>query len=348
MSTPKNILVYAEVDDRNCQQQVVDLAQSAGSSITVCEVVPSQPRSGDSRGVVERVHELRWALAFQRLRQICDRFAEHMDIDYGVFSGEPFIAITEQVHEQGFDLVVHISPEADRSPFAGLNATGMHLMRKCPSAVWAMRAPTETNSNDVVVAVDRERGVRAERADGFARFILETALAHARARSGKLHLVHAWQPFGTELLDHPSLALSDEEREFYCSQQRVESEDWFRGLLRDALGADVSEIILLDTTPEPGDFTAPNGVEVYPHLCLDDPVRAVTGVLEATGSGLLVMGNVGSSAHPGVLIGPTTESLLAQCRVPTLALKPSDYVSPLFMSPYKAPGGASVNEIERL
>ncbi|MEM6485863.1 MAG: universal stress protein [Pseudomonadota bacterium] len=294
------------------------LAHSA--SITVCEVVPSQPKAIDAMGVVERVHELRWSLAFQRLRQICERFSEHMEIDYGVFAGEPFIAITEQVIEQGFDLVVHISKQDDAGPAAGLNATGMHLMRKCPCAVWAihpnLRRAEEPGADslpdtDTLVAIDRDHGPLAARADTFAQRVLAIAADYAIARGGRLHVMHAWQPFGHELLEHPSLKLDEKGREFYRSQQRVETQTWFDETLKS----------LADSLPAK--------VELAPVLRCQEPVSAVLEALDETNAGLMVLGNVGSSRHPGVLIGPTTESLLAQCNVPTLALKPDDYITPL-------------------
>ena len=334
MASGGKILVYAEVDDGSSLQQVVDYALDSGSTITVCEVVPAPPRNSDSQGVIERVYECRWALAFQRLRQICDRFSEHMEIDYGVFSGEPFIAITEQVQEQGFDLVAHISSfSADDAPFATLNATGMHLMRKCPCAVWAIRAGTNSTNSDIVVALDRDRGPQADRAELFGQRIISTALEHARARGGSLHIVHAWEPFGLELLDHPSLALSTEEREFYCSQQRVETESWFYELLSQFASEAPSQAEGVEQTSATRQWLGENKVEITSSLLFAKPLAAIKSVLFETQAGLLVLGNVGSSSHPGVLIGPTTESLLAQCAVPTLALKPADYVSPLSRPP---------------
>ncbi|MEO0438112.1 MAG: universal stress protein [Pseudomonadota bacterium] len=334
MVSGRKILVYAEVDDGSCLQQVVDYALDSASSITVCEVVPAPPRNSDSQGVIDRVYEFRWALAFQRLRHICDRFSEHMEIDYGVFSGEPFIAITEQVQEQGFNLVVHISSFSDNdAPYATLNATGMHLMRKCPCAVWAIRAATSASNEDVVVALDRDRGPHADRAELFAQSIISTALEHAKASGGRLHIVHAWEPFGLELLDHPSLALNAEEREFYCSQQRVETETWFHALMSQFASEVAQTAPGRENTSTTRQWQAENGVKITSSLQFQKPLAAIKSVLRDTQAGLLVLGNVGSSSHPGVLIGPTTESLLAQCTVPTLALKPADYVSPLSRPP---------------
>ena len=83
-----DILVYAEVDDSNCLEQVVKVAAAHGAAITVCEVVPPAPRDTDSQGIVERVSKLRWTQAFRRLRRIVDHFSGHMVIDYSVFTGE--------------------------------------------------------------------------------------------------------------------------------------------------------------------------------------------------------------------------------------------------------------------
>lgn len=307
----RDILVYAEIDDADCLSQVVAIAAAHGAAITVCEVVEPPPKMQDSRGVVERVSKLRWSRAFQRLRRICDHFAQHTVIDYSVFTGVPFVTITEQVVQQNFDLVVHISEPVQAATGIGLNATGMHLMRKCPCTVWALHPERIARTPSVVLALDRERAKGTRAAEAFAITLAETAVALAEARGAVLHVVHAWRAYGAELLADPELDFSESELRHYQSQQRTDSEQWFRRIIQRI------------------ESMAPDTLHVISHLEEGRAVQIVQAVVKDVSAGMLVLGTVGTSANPGVLIGATTESILAGCGTPVLALKPPGFVSPL-------------------
>lgn len=307
----RDILVYAETDDLACLEQVVSVARAHGAAITVCEIVEPPPEMQDSRGVIERVSKLRWSRAFQRLRRICDLFSSHTVIDYSVFTGVPFVTITEQVVQQDFDLVVHISDPVQVASGIGLNATGMHLMRKCPCTVWALHPARQSHSSDVVLALDRELASGTRVAEAFAMTLADAALGLAQTRNGNVHVIHAWQPYGVELLEDEALELSDSERQVYLQQQRADSEQWFKRVVQRI------------------ESVADDPLRVKPHLVESHAVPAVEEMVSQTKAGMLVLGTVGTSANPGVLIGATTESILSSIGTPVLALKPPGFVSPL-------------------
>jgi nucleotide-binding universal stress UspA family protein len=263
--------------------------------------------------VVERVAKLRWSRAFQRLRRICDLFDSQSVIDYSVFTGVPFVTITEQVVQQDFDLVVHISEPVQRASGIGLNATGMHLMRKCPCTIWALHPDRDHYSKTVVLALDRELAEGTGAAEAFAVSLAETALALAEARDGDMHVVHAWEPYGRELLDDPELELSDAEQQHYRRQQLRDSEQWFKRIVQRI------------------ESIAEDPVRVKSHLLEGRALPSVERIVSETHAGMLVLGTVGTSANPGVLIGATTESILAKVGTPVLALKPPGFISPLVL-----------------
>lgn len=307
----RDILVYAELSDADCLAQVVAIAKLHGAAITVCEVVEPPPRQHDSRGIVERVSKLRTSLAHQRLRAICEGFYPHTVIDYSVFTGIPFVTITEQVLQQDFDLVVHISEKVQGHPGIGLNATGMHLMRKCPCTVWTMHPARASQGANVLLALDREVAEETTVAEAFAMTIAESAVDLAAGRGGELHIIHAWRPYGHELLLDPVLGLGSDEVEFYRQQQRLDTEQWFKRLRQRIESIAPEELLVRATLVEGG------------------AVPVVLDAVEKTAAGTLVLGTVGTSANPGVLIGATTESILAACDTSVLALKPPGFVSPL-------------------
>ncbi|MEQ8515459.1 MAG: universal stress protein [Chromatocurvus sp.] len=306
----RDILVYAEIDDADCIARVVRLARAHGAAITLCEVVEPPPRTKDGRGVVERVSKLLAARASRRLRTLCEQFANEI-LDFSVFSGEHYLAITQQVVAQNYDLVVHISEPLHEGTGTGLNATGMHLMRKCPCTVWALHPARSPDRSDVVLALDREVAAETTVADAFAMTLAESAVSLAMAGGGQLHLVHAWRPYGHELLDDPELRLTIEEQDLYRRQQRKDTELWFRRITQRI------------------ESIAPEELAVHTRLMEGPSASSVLATLEEAGAGTLVLGTVGTSANPGVLIGLTTESILAACDTSVLVLKPPGFVSPL-------------------
>lgn len=307
-----DILVYAEVDDAASLAGIVQLARHQGAAVTVCDVVAASPEVSDSRGVMEKVSRLRWSSAFRRLRRLCEPFDDAMVIDYTVFTGIPFLAIIEQVIRQHFDLVVHISDPVVAESGTGLNATGMHLMRKCPCAIWALHPSRDSGgSQDVLLALDREAHVRDSGSDGFAMRLANAALAVARARGGDLHVLHAWETFGAEVLKEPELGLREAEVAAYRAEQRASSEQWFRGMFQRIESEGRAD------------------VKVHPHLIEGAVLPAVRRVVGESGADLITLGSIGTSAVPGVLIGTTAESILAAVGTSVLALKPPSFESPL-------------------
>ena len=59
------------------------------------------------------------------------------------------------------------------------------------------------------------------------------------------------------------------------------------------------------------------------------PDRAVMQVIEDHDIDLLIMGTIGRSNTPGILLGNTTERLLTQLPCSVLAIKPSGFQCPI-------------------
>jgi len=306
----RDILVYVEAYDEACLRQVDRLAQSQGAAITLCEVV-SMPHKAPEKGhIVDRITRLRRTRAQQRLRQASAFLSDHL-VDVHVLEGVHFIAITEHVMRQGFDLVVYISESPGGPGGKGLTATGMHLVRKCPCAIWALKAGPVSRNTDVLLAMDREVSDQTTRAEAFALGMTEVAITTAVAQQGKLRVLHAWRPYGYDLMGHAELGLGDSEWDEYLEQQRSETRDWFLRMTRRIRS------------------TAPEDLKIDFELAESDPLPTIKLALESSSTGTLVIGNVGISANAGVLIGTTAESILAAVEANVLALKPSGFVSPL-------------------
>ncbi|HKK23285.1 MAG TPA: universal stress protein, partial [Pseudohaliea sp.] len=275
MSLFRNILVYAEAADADCLAEVAALAEQSGAALSVCDVIAPAP-ARDAGGAVGRLKALDWSLAFERLRGLCAPHQGRVPLDYAVLTGNPFLAVTEQVTRQGFDLVVHISETTADAPGAALNPTGMHLVRKCPAAVWTLHPARAPGADGLLLAVDRELTAANDGPDRFARELATTACAMAAARGAPLHLVHAWQPYGEALLDHPRAGLSPTDVASYLADQEADHAAWF-GRLADDVAAG-----------------AP-GVVIERHLERGAPVTTIPRLARKTGAALVVLGTVGTS-----------------------------------------------------
>lgn len=309
MTTFQNILVYAEAADGDCLAQVVDLAERQGATVSVCDVIEPAP-SLDPDGTVARLQALDWKLAFERLRALCAPFTGRVAIEYTVLTGNPFLTVTEQVIQQRFDLVVHISRTSAEAAGARLNPTGMHLVRKCPCAVWTLHPEQLEPRSGVVLAVDRDTVSGGPAADAFALELAASASTLAGARGATLHLVHAWTPYGAALLEHPQAELSPGAADRYLQAQREDHQAWF-----DALCDRIAEVC--------------SEIPVERHLLEGPAVLKVPELTRAVNAELLVMGTIGTSTVPGVLIGTTAEAILSAASTPVLAIKPRGFTTPI-------------------
>jgi len=70
-----------------------------------------------------------------------------------------------------------------------------------------------------------------------------------------------------------------------------------------------------------------------PHVNLvkERAPKAISSLSEAVGADLIVMGTVGRTGIPGMIIGNTAEEVLQTTKASILAVKPSGFVSPVIL-----------------
>ncbi len=307
MKRLSNILVYAEAADEDCLGQVVALAARHKAKLTVCDVIEAPPGLPDQDGAMAQIKKISWQRAFESLRTLCTPHMANTAIDYTVLIGDAFIVITEQVIRQHFDLVVHISSVSARS--RGLNPTGMHLVRKCPCPVWSMLAGSTKEPEHVVLAVDYDALQGQADSDQMALALAE-ATALITPPHTTLHIVHAWLPYGAPLLEEGLDDLNAQEATDYATAQERHYAAWLDGLAERL--AEVAQ-----------------DREIETHLVRGPVATVVLEHARSVGADLIVLGNVGTNTMPGVLISTSAEAILADAGLPSLALKPHGFISPL-------------------
>lgn len=308
MKPLNKILVYSETDDPESLEPVVDLAARHDATLTLCHVISQPPGVADAHPAMGKLHELGWRIAFENLRSMSEQYKSRIGLNTTILVGEPFLSIMKQVTLEDYDLVAHICDPEHLQSNRGLNPVAMHLARKCPGRVWSLHPGSKHSPEKIVVAVDRDHSGSNPRTEALNAALVNTAAAVIKP-GGELHLVHAWQAYGEKLLGDQRADMSSTEAEAYLADQQQEHERWFSGLV---------------------DKVASNhDLQLRPHLLRGPVAESVNGLAESVAADLIVMGTIGTSVVPGILIGMCAEALLSETNTPVLTVKTKDFVTPL-------------------
>lgn len=290
-------------DNAAAGRRLGELAVANGATLTLFGVAPHPSALQRIRHRRDHIAAVREALD----RETVDRLERARPAIAGLdpvietAGGNPAVRIIERVVTGGHDLLVVTTDGDSRDP------TVNHLLRKCPCPVWVIR-PTRARTTRVLAAVDPDPA----QAD-LNRTVLELAASMAEIQDGELHLVHAWQLYGEEVMRHSAFMHTPEGE--------------IRTMLRE------EETIHRAAVDE---MLAEGGLDDRPwriHLHHGEPAEVVPDVTRRHRINLLVMGTVGRTGLSGLLIGNTAESILDQVRCSVIAVKPSGFVTPIRPAP---------------
>lgn len=315
MNPFRNVLVH--LDSRPESQLALDtaarLAREDGASIAAVDALePIAPLGISSIGdlgvplltaneITERLYEERR----QRLESAVAPLAEAgIKVTSKVLWGSPFLAIIREVLAEGHDLVLRTAE--GRSGFGGASfgATAMHLFRKCPVPVWALRPDGSARpAQRVVAAVDPDASDPAR--TRLAERVLSLALDLARERGSEVHVVRAWSLPGESVL-RTTLGRAGVDR--YAEAHEREVSRVLHAFLA-------------------GFGTALDRARV--HLLRGPAQDVLPDFLADRGADLLVIGSVARTGVPGLFIGSTAERVLQRIDCSVIALKPDGFETPI-------------------
>ena len=296
----RNVLLVAGFDDGPIPEHFFDralnLARSNEAKLTLIEVVstpelvPEAPRHDLLELVLggRRESLLRLAGAAQ---------GEGVEVETELVAGTPFLEITRRVQRCEHDLVMTCGGREEDSRGA-MDSTTMHLMRKCPSAIWVVRPQLGNRCTRILAALDLDP-TDPERAS-LNRKIMEVAVSLAKLEAGELHVVHAWKLPGVP-------AGSSEIWKQWEESTRTEVKRRLYHFL--------------------GEY--PVGSDLQVHLMGEKPALAISRLASEEQIDLLVMGTVCRTGVRGFFIGNTAEGVLRRVDCSLLTLKPKGFVSPI-------------------
>lgn len=309
---------------------IATLAEANGSRLILCASVESPPSIATDSVLQDRILAARKENAYAILRQLAGAIDVHEPPELLIAVGKPFVTISRLVVEHDVGVIVSFAPDGLGHP---VNSRLMHLVRKCPAAVWLWRDPAQTRVPveplHIAVPIDRDIFAGSAVSGDMAERLLNAALLAAAGAPARITLLHAWRPYGIDVLGAAGDALEPAALQDYIDGQAYAHAVWLEERQR-----------YLD------DLIAASGrgatTACAAELLAGKPGDSVPAWLDANDVDLLVLGTTGTGAVPGQLIGDTAETILLRSRMPVLSVKPADFRSPVVAPAASTPTNASV------
>ncbi len=305
----KNILYHADGDlaDSESLDRAVDLARRNGAMLTVMDVVAESELAVD---VEKRLDlNLNQLLRQRRLEELERLVEPHMNSSLPIYtqigSGKPFIELIRAVQRNGYDLLIKAPhPPEGLTERLFYGSFDLHLLRKCPCPVWIDRPESAHPYRNILAAVDANDQSCRE----LNRLIMDLASSLAEREAAQLHVVHAWQLTGESMLRSGRARISASELERLLADTEQSHRQRLHDLVKHyGLSSDSPQIKLVK----------------------DKAPKAITALADEIEADLIVMGTVGRTGLPGLIIGNTAEDVLQTTRTSILAVKPQGFVSPV-------------------
>lgn len=229
-----------------------------------------------------------------------------LQVDTRVRVGRPFLEIIRQVLECGHDLVMKTARGREVRSSLLFGTTALHLLRKCPCAVWVVHPEHGTRSG-VLAAVDPDP--EDEKSYQLNRTIMQLATSLAFLEDTDVHVVHAWSVPHEEMIYHsPFLRVSRSDASAYVQEIESRHRERFSALIEE--------------------FRARfPGMQV--HFEKGSPDDVIPAVARRLNVDVVVMATLARTGIPGMLIGNTAESVLNEIDCSALTIKPIGFVSPV-------------------
>jgi nucleotide-binding universal stress UspA family protein len=317
----KILCVLSGEDTRHAALERADsLAENNQAELQVISVMPPVSIGmGMSEGGPISA-ELQSAVEQARAQELTSVVAAHCSgrkVESRLLVGVQFLEVIREVLRQDFDLVIKATEEQDWTDRL-LGSEDMHLLRKCPCPVWLVKSADSKPCRRILAAVDvvdtypaAERGPRRI----LNQRIIELASSIALADFSELHIAHAWEAEGEDILRSAMMQRGDFDVEAYVAEVKTQREAHLKALM---------QAVTAELGPEVVEYLRPQS-----HLVKGRARREIPVLAKMLDVDLIVMGTVGRSGIPGFFTGNTAESILSQIDCSVLAIKPPGFQTPV-------------------
>ena len=307
----KNILLYANstTDNKTALKYAASLARKNKANLTVVDVIkeestytPILPESIKDFNLRDILHNER----HEDLEHLVNPYKEHgTNIKVKVLFGIPFIEIIRKIVGTKHDLLI-TTPQGPGGMGEKLfGTTSMHLMRKCPCPVWAIKPEKETGLKRIMAAVKYDQ--LDKELNALNTKIMELAASLARSYRSELHIVHAWRLPGEKKFKNIRSIRQDEVDKIMKKTLETHKE-WLEELVQKQ---------------------APSIPKDHVHQLKGKAGDLIPETAKKERIDLVVMGTLGRTGIPGLFIGNTAEKILLQIDCSVMAVKPDGFVSPV-------------------
>jgi universal stress protein E len=307
----KRILLIANglAEKHSVLERAKTLARNNQAQLTILDVIKLSSRDMQVLKIYMDPEEFQRMIVHERMkdleRLISPMKRERVQGGVKVLIGIPFLEIIREVLRSNHDLVMMTAEGIGGIRDMLFGTTTMHLMRKCPCSVWAIKPAKRMQFARILAAVDPDPTDRIKNA--LNGKVLELAYSLAQAEMSEFHVIHAWALQGEGLLRAgkrvPMNKVNQMVRETHKAHQL-----WLNKLLQ-------------VYTPD-----IPNN---RVHLLKGDAGKLIPELASKKKIDLIVMGTVGRTGVAGLLIGNTAEKVLQKVDCSVLAVKPEGYVTPV-------------------
>jgi universal stress protein E len=304
---------------RPALDRAVALAGKNQATLAVVAVIPRLDAGIHFLGAGATSGDLQAAAEGQqqaRLSSLIEPYGRRIRIQTKVLIGTPYLEIIREVLTEGHDLVIR-PPEGAGWARRLIGTDEMNLLRKCPCPVWLIKCKRSRSFRRILAAVDVGDIDRPgeETLHAMNCRILEVASSLALRERAELHIAHAWDAVGEAIVRGTMVSRPQKYVAAYIEQVKQRSAANLEALL-----SEVTDIVGL---------LGRDDAQLKTHLVRGSARREIPGLAKRLDADLVVMGTVGRTGIPGLLMGNTAETILQQVECSVLAIKPPGFLTPV-------------------
>ncbi|VAW57032.1 Universal stress protein family 1 [hydrothermal vent metagenome] len=319
----KNILCIVDLEKGHKQvlERAVTLAENNHANLTVTTVASS---SSTNIGVLERAFistDLQVTILNnfkQELENLVKPYCQGINIETRILTGTPFLEIIREVLRNAHDLVIKCPASRDWLGHL-FSSDDKNLLRKCPCPVWMVRPNTGESFDRVLAAIDLNDSYPSKELKTrhfLNEMVMDLGSSLVVSEFADLHVVHAWEAVGESELRHGAfMQRPADEVNAYVDQARqhhTQLLDTFMKEINNKLGEDTA-----------------NYINPRLHMTKGSVCKVIPELAKELQVDCIVMGTVARTGVPGLFMGNTAETILDQLECSVLAIKPSDFVTPV-------------------